>query len=99
FGIVAAVVLQRELPLLRNSGQLGVADDIFAVEIHPKAIALHRNLERVPLTTRAVSLLFGRNAGSNFRRHAAIGTVAVDLSGADRPHPDVYLALGRAAQV
>src|SRR5207249_2744435 len=98
-GIVTAVMLQGEAPFLGNAGQLGVADYLFAIEFYPQAITLHRDLKSVPLTARPVGLLLGCDAGADFGRHVLIHAVPVNLAGADGPHPDVYLTLGRTAQV
>jgi len=34
-----------------------------------------------------------RNSGPDFGRHFGIGPIAINFAGADRPHPDIYLAL------
>src|SRR5207302_10795030 len=97
--IQAAVVLERKGAARWNARKLGIADDIFAVQLHPKAVTLHGDLERVPFAARLVHALPGRYGGANLGRHLGVGAIAVDLPGADRPHPDIHLALGAAPNV
>src|SRR5262249_47808456 len=75
FGVPGAVVLQGERPLAGDPGQLGVGDDLLAVELHPQAVALQGDLERVPLAARPVHALLRRDAGPDLRRPVLVPAV------------------------
>src|SRR5262249_39305507 len=63
--VPAAMMLERDRAFFGHAGELGVADDLFAVELHPETVAFHRDLEGVPLAARAIHLLLRRDAGTN----------------------------------
>src|SRR5690242_2105615 len=49
-GLLAAVVLERELARSGHAGELRVLDDGLSVELHGQPVALHRNHKRIPFT-------------------------------------------------
>src|SRR5262249_60684246 len=95
----AAVLLERDRSFCGPAWELGVADSLFAVELHPETVAFHRDLEGVPLAARAIHLLLRRDAGTNLGRHLLIRAIAVHFARADRPHPDIHLGLWFAAKI
>src|SRR5207253_3058748 len=85
-------------PARGDARKLGVFDDGFAIELDRKAVALHGDEHAVPLAYRRVGIHLGRDAGADFGRHLLIHAVAVDFAGADRPAPEVDLALAIVSQ-
>src|SRR5205809_309341 len=76
-----------------DARQLRVADDLLTVQLYPEAVADELDLELIPLAARPIHRLLRSDRGTHLRRHLRIHAVAVDLAGANRPHPDVDLAL------
>ena len=69
------------------------ADQRLPVQGDGYRFAPERDFEYVPLAERAVGVLDGDARSADFLRHAAIGAIAVDLTGSENLTPDVCLAL------
>src|SRR5262249_53308678 len=92
-------MLQGDRSARGDARQLRVLDHRLAVEVHSQAVAFHRDDHAVPLPDGFVGDLLGRDAAAHFRGHLWIGAIAVHFTGADRPAPDIHLALARAAEI
>ena len=91
------VVLQRDSAASWDAGERHVVDHQFAVEQHGRSVALHRDVEAVPLADRFVEALLGSTPGADFGGQRLIDSVATNLAAANRaaPHVDLRLVVAK----
>src|SRR5688572_12672157 len=75
-----------------------IFNNVNAVKVDGHTIAFHGNFERIPLTDILICVYFWCDTASHVRRHFFVHPITINLTGANRPAPDIRLALANPSQ-
>src|SRR5947209_7493134 len=81
-----------------DTRELGVVDDLLAVERDADAVAFERDQKTVPLAELRVGDFFRRDGGPHFGRQLLVRAKGGDFAGADRVAANVDLRVLAAAE-